>query len=58
MKFHCVLKIKFLMKVQVYVKKSSDICSLGNVRFYDYESYNILSELVYKEKFFYSSRYF
>ena len=46
------------MKVQVYVKKSSDICSLWNVRFYDYESYNILPELVYKEKFFYSSRYF
>ena len=46
------------MKVQVYVKKSSDICSLWNVRFYDYESYNILPELVYKEKFSYSSRYF
>ena len=40
------------MKVQVYVKKLSDICSLWNVKFYDYESYNILREEVYEEKFF------
>ena len=37
------------MKVQVYVKKSSDICSLWNVRFYDYESCIILREEVYEE---------
>ena len=46
------------MKVQVYVKKLSDICSLWNVKFYDYESYNILQEEVYKEKSSYSSRCF
>ena len=46
------------MKVQVYVKKSSDICSLWNVKFYDYESYNILREEDYKEKFSYSPRCF
>ena len=40
------------MKVQVYVKKLSDICSLWNIKFYDYESYNILREEDYKEKFF------
>ena len=45
------------MKVQVYVKKLSDICSLWNIKFYDYESYNILRE-VYKEKSSYSSRCF
>ena len=45
------------MKVQVYVKKLSDICSLWNIKFYDYESYNILWE-VYKEKSSYSSRCF
>ena len=38
------------MKVQVYVKNLSDICSLWNVKFYDYESYNILRQEVYKEK--------
>ena len=37
------------MKVQVYVKKLSDICSLRNVKYY--ESYNILREEVYEEKF-------
>ena len=46
------------MKVQVYVKKSSAICSLWNVKFYDYESYNILQEEVYKEKSSCSSRCF
>ena len=44
------------MKVQVYVKKLSDIYSLWNVKFYDYGSYNILREEVYKEKSSYSSR--
>ena len=46
------------MKVQVYVKKLSDICSLWNVKFYDLECYNILWEKVYKEKFSYSVRCF
>ena len=46
------------MKVQVYVKKLSNICSLWNVKFYDHESYNILWEEVYKEKFSYSARCF
>ena len=46
------------MKIQVYVKKLSDICSLWNVKFYDYESYNILREEVYEEKFCYFLRYF
>ena len=41
------------MKIQVYVKKLSDICSLWNVKFHEYESYNILREEVYKEKFSY-----
>ena len=45
------------MKIQVYVKKLSDICSLWNIKFYDYESDNILQE-VYKEKSSYSSRCF
>ena len=44
-------KDKLLMKVQVYVKKLSDIYSLWNVKLYDHESYNILWEEVYKEKF-------
>ena len=34
------------MKIQVYVKKSLDICSLWNVKFYDYESY-----ILYEKKF-------
>ena len=51
-----ILKIKLL--VEAYVKKLSDICSLRNVKFYDYESYNILWEEVYKEKFCYSLRGF
>ena len=42
------------MKVQVYIKKLSDICSLWDVKFYDYESYNILREEVYEEKICYS----
>ena len=46
------------MKVQVYVKKSLDINSLWNVKFYDYESYNIIREEVYEEKFCYSLRCF
>ena len=46
------------MKVQVYVKKSSNICSLWNFKFYDYESYIILGEEVYEEKFDYSLRCF
>ena len=46
------------MKVQVYIKKLLDICSLWNVKFYDYEGYNILQEEVYEEKFCYSLRYF
>ena len=41
------------MKVQVYIKKLSDICSLWNIKFYDYKSYNILREEDYKEKFFF-----
>ena len=40
-----------------YVKKLSDIYSLRNVKFYEYESYNILWEEVYKEKFSYSSKW-
>ena len=51
-------KDKVLMKVQVRFKKLSDICSLWNVKFYDYESYDILREEDYKEKFSYSSRCF
>ena len=46
------------MKVQVYVKKLSDVYSLWNVKFYNYESYNILREEVYEEKFYYSLRCF
>ena len=42
------------MKIQLYVKKLSDICSLWNVKFYDYESYIILREKVYEKKFYYS----
>ena len=38
----CFVKIKLLMKVQVYVKRLSDICSLWNFKFYDLESYTIL----------------
>ena len=45
----CFLKIKLLIKVQVYVKKLLDICSLQNVKYH--ESYNILREEVYEEKF-------
>ena len=45
-----------MMKVQVYIKKLSDICSLWNIKFYDYESYNILREEIYEEKFSYSLR--
>ena len=37
------------MKIQVYVKKLSNICSLRNIKYY--ESYNILWEEVYEEKF-------
>ena len=37
----------------IYIKKLSDICSLWNIKFYDYESYNILREENYKEKFFF-----
>ena len=40
--FRCSVKIKFLMKVQVYVKKLSAIFSLWNIKFDNYESYNIL----------------
>ena len=46
------------MKVQVYVYKLSNNCSLWNVKYYDYESYNILREEVYEEKFCYSLRRF
>ena len=46
------------MKVQVYVKKLLDIYSLWNIKFYDYESYNILWEKFYEEKFYYSLRCF
>ena len=46
------------MKIQTYVKKLSDICFLWNIKFYDYESYNILREKVYEEKFCYSLRCF
>ena len=46
------------MKVQVYVKKSLDINSLWSVKFYDYESYNIIREEVYEEKLCYSLRFF
>ena len=45
------------MKVQVYVKKLLDIYSLWNVKFYDYEIYNILREAD-EEKFCYSLRCF
>ena len=51
-------KDKVSDEVQVYVKKLSDICFIWNVKFYDYESYNILQEEDYKEKFSYSSRCF
>ena len=40
------------MKVHIYVKELSDICSLWNIKFYDYESYNILREEDYKENSF------
>ena len=46
------------MKIQLYVKKLSDICSLWNVKFYDYESYNNLREEVYEENFCYSLKCF
>ena len=36
-----------------YVWKLSDTCSFWNVKFYDYESYNIFRENVYKERFSY-----
>ena len=45
-----MLMIKLLM--EVYVKKLLDIYSLRNVKFYVYESYNILWEEVYKKKVF------
>ena len=51
-----MLRIKLL--VELYVKKLSYICSLRSVKFYDYKSYNILWEKVYKEKFSYLSRCF
>ena len=35
-----------MMKIQVYVKRLYDIYSLWNVKFYDYENYNILWEEV------------
>ena len=44
--------------MKVNVKNLSEICSLWNVKFYDYEIYNILREEVYKEKFCYSLRFF
>ena len=37
------------MKVQVYVKKLSYICSLRDIKYY--ENYNILQEEVYEENF-------
>ena len=57
-RFECSVKIKLLIKVQVYIKKLLDIYSLWNVKFYDYESYNILRGEVYEEKFCYSLIYF
>ena len=47
--FYYSLKRKFMMKVWVYVKKLLDVCSLWNVKFCDYKSYNILWEEVYEE---------
>ena len=44
--------------MEAYVKKLSDIYSLRNFKFYDYENYNILWEEFYKEKFSYLSRCF
>ena len=44
--------------MKAYVKKLLDICSLRNVKFCDYESYNILWEEVYKENFSYLLRCF
>ena len=41
-----------------YVKKLLDIYSLWNIKFYDYENYNILWEKFYEEKFYYSLRCF
>ena len=38
--------------MKAYVKKLLDIRSLRNVKFCDYESYNILWEEVYKEKLY------
>ena len=46
-------------KVLVFCKdKVSDESTSLNVKFYDYESYNILREEVYEEKFYYSLRCF
>jgi len=37
--------------MKAYVKKLSDICSLRNVKFYDYESYNIYEKKFIKKSF-------
>ena len=68
-KERCSLKIKVSEVLLCYKDKLSDentsLCLkvirylfLWNVKFYDYESYNILREEVYEEKFCYSLRFF
>ena len=65
----CSLKIKISKVLLCFKGKASDestsLCLkvirylfLWNVKFYDYESYNILREEVYEEKFCYSLRRF
>ena len=65
----CSLKIKVSEILLCYKDKASDestsLCLkvikylfLWNVKFYDNESYNILREEVYEEKFCYSLRFF
>ena len=65
----CSLKIKVSEVLLYYKGKASDestsLCLkiirylfLWNVKFYDNESYNILREEVYEEKFCYSLRFF
>ena len=55
-KKNCSLKIKvsevlLCFKDKAYVKKLSDIYSLRNVKFYDYESYNIYEKKFIKKSF-------
>ena len=65
----CSLKIRVSEVLLLFEDKASDestsLCLkvirylfLWNVKFYDNESYNILREEVYEEKFCYSLRFF